>query len=268
MKCLNVIVYCDNFQEVKDYLQAVFDISNNLVDIIIVVNSDKQNMLKELKKFIEDSNYISCRILDYNANVGYLNSLLKTIKNIDLQEYDYYILSNTDISYNTKDFFIKLQEKNYEQDIGCIAPSVYSTKSDTYSNPHYIKRLTAKGLKFRTIIFSSKVLSTLYFKLSKIKTKKKKTIKKESCEVYSPHGCYMIFTREFIKKIVGYEYGAKMYSEESCIGELLIRANMRCWYDADIEVSHVENTVTGNMNSIVKCKAFNDSLKYIIKEFY
>ena len=268
MKCLNVIVYYDNFQEVKDYIQSVCTISYNMVDMIIVVNSNKKNMLKELEKFIKDNGFNSCWIYNYNTNVGYLNSLLKTIKHIELQKYDYYILSNTDILYNSKDFFIKLKNKQYRQNIGCIAPSVYSTSLGVYSNPHYISRLTAEGLKFRSIIFSNRVLSRAYFNLSRLKSKKKKALKQESCEVYSPHGSYMIFTLEFIKKIAGYEYGVKMYSEESCIGELLLRANMKCWYDADIEVSHVESTVTRNMSSKAKCKAFHDSLRYILDEFY
>ena len=68
--------------------------------------------------------------------------------------------------------------------------------------------------------------------------------------------------------IVGYEYGVKMYSEESAIGELLIRNGMKCFYDASIGVIHQESTVTGNIDYKKRFNAWRDSLQYILSEFY
>ena len=72
----------------------------------------------------------------------------------------------------------------------------------------------------------------------------------------------------FIKKICGYEYGVKMYSEESAIGELLIKNNMKCYYEDSLSVIHQESTVTGKINYKKRFNSWRESLEYIIKEFY
>lgn len=268
MRVLNTVVFYENREEVENYISEVATIADGMVDIALVVNSDKQNQIEAMEAGLRSKGVDCFRVIDYGDNVGYLNTMLKTIKQIDIDKYNYVILSNTDIHYETKDFFQQLAAKKYPADVGCIAPCVFATQSNSYSNPHYSERIPKEKLERLVKIFRYPLLGKWYLKLAGLKAGKTRTEKKPSCYVYSPHGCYMIFTRDFIKQILGYEYGVKMYSEESVVGELLARNGMRCFYDDTISVIHQESSVTGKINYKRRFTAWRESLEYILKEFY
>ena len=266
-RCLNIIVYYNNYIDVEAYICNLNRVANHRVDLIIVVNSDKEEKIRQQDWTNRFTNVDNIKIIDYKDNVGYLNAMLLTIKHMNLDKYDFVILSNTDIEYVTRDFYKILLGKYYEENIGCIAPNVYAVSTGTYSNPHYYERISEKKIRRNIFIFERPLLAQLYFQLASLKEKKNTTVK-ESCYVYSPHGCFMIFTRDFLKKIKGNMYGVKMYSEESYIGELLIENNMRCYYDSEIMVKHMEGAVTSKLQYRLKAKYFAESLKYIYETFY
>ena len=268
MKCLNTVVFYENRDEVKAYVKEAASLFSGLLDIIVVVNSDRDRQVPKLAEEWKAEGIAGVHVIDYGDNVGYLNALLKPVQSVDLGAYDYYILSNTDIHYDTKDFFQKLLSAEYAPDVGCIAPSVYASISDSYSNPHYLQRIPKEKLKRRIRIFRHPALAGFYLRLADWKAARVKSGKQPSCYVYSPHGCYMIFTREFIRRIRGYEYGVKMYSEESAVGELLRHNQMRCYYDDTISVIHQESSVTGKINQAKRFAAWRESLEYILKAFY
>lgn len=268
MKCLNVIIFYDNRIEVESYINEVFSIAKGFVDIILVVNSDRDNQSEEMIKNLIGKGIDCVRVVNFGENVGYLNSMLFTIKDNILDNYKYIILSNTDIRYETKDFFQRLIRTEYPDCVGCIAPSVYSPQSNSYSNPHYTNRVSREKLESLVQIFKHPFLAKIYLRLSAIKAAKTKTEKQDSCYVYSPHGCYMIFTNAFTSALRGYEYGVKMYSEESAIGELLVKYGKKCFYDSDITVVHEESSVTGRMDYNRRFLAWRESIEYILQEFY
>lgn len=268
MKCLNIIVFYENRYEVENYIREVASISNGLVDIMLVVNKDEHSQAMKMAADLRTKGINCFQIIDYGTNVGYLNAMLKTVQNVAVDEYDYIILSNTDIHYETRNFFQELCSKKYPSDIGCIAPSVFATQNNSYSNPHYIKRIPKAKLERLVKIFKYPLLGKYYLRLAGLKAKNTKTGKQSSRFVYSPHGCYMIFTRLFIKKILGYEYGVVLYSEESAVGELLLRNSMKCYYDDSLSVLHRESSVTGKINYAKRFHAWRESIEYILKEFY
>ena len=120
---------------------------------------------------------------------------------------------------------------------------------------------------FLSYIYKFAFIGKIYIKLGEIKSRKR-VFERESCFVYSPHGCYMIFSQAFIKKIHDFKYGVRLYSEESCIGELLLKENMSCYYDNYLKVNHNESTVTGKINYKLRFKYWKESIDYILKEFY
>lgn len=267
-KCLNVVVYYNNEAEVEAYIKNVNNIGEGLVDICVVINSDKKGFANKLITRLKNELSIKIYWINYGKNVGYLNALLITIKNYCFIEYKYYILSNTDICYVTKEFFKILLFSSYKKNIGCIAPSIYSSKTKSFSNPHYMERIPYKKMKRNIFIFSHPFIAKTYLKVAEIKSKILHEIEKESDYVYSPHGCYMIFTQKFISEIKGYEYGVKLYSEESCVGELLRKCNMSCYYDSSIKVLHDESKVTGTISNRKRFSLWTQSLRYIVEKFY
>lgn len=266
-KILNVIVYYNNKDEVEGYIDQVLKIGKEKVELAIVVNKDDKKLSSNFnRKYNEIGKKV--HLFDFGDNVGYLNALMKVIKVINPLDYKYIILSNTDIEYKDSQFFNSLLMKNYSNKIGCIAPSVYSTETRSFSNPHYLTRISREKLERLKLIFSKPLLGKLYLRLSHIKANFISKKELSSTEVYSPHGCYMIFTSSFINDIRYYEYGVKLYSEESCIGELLLRHGYSCFYDSTLKVDHTESTVTGKMNFNDRFGYWAESISYILSEFY
>ncbi len=268
MKCLNVIVFYNNRNEVFDYIKETMSNSNGYVDFALVVNSDISSEHEAMIRDLINIGINNVRVFDFGKNVGYLNSLLEVILLVDINDYDYFVLSNTDIRYQTESFYKDLSEKQYDKRIGCIAPSVYATKSGSYSNPHYLNRVSFNKLKRLRFIYKHPNIGRFYSLLAFLKANKVKGEKKDSCYVYSPHGCFMIFTKSFISEVIGYKYGVKLYSEESCVGELLILYEYKCYYDCSLEVIHQESTVTGKIDYKMKYKLWYESIAYIIDTFY
>ena len=265
-KCLNVIVFYNNYDEVCRYINSVNEIAQDVVDILVVVNSDINHDVNNLKKKVDTLTNVM--IIDYHKNIGYLNAFLDTIKTIDIEEYKYFILSNTDIEYQQKNFFQLLFKKEFLPNIGCIAPSIYVPSSNSYSNPHYIDRVSKNHYKKLLILFSRPLLARGYLKLATIKSRWRKSVKQPSRYVYAPHGAFMIFSKKFVNQISGSRYGTLMYSEEAYIGELLLKNDMECYYWKEIEVVHLCSTVTGKINYKKRFGMWKESIEYILTQFY
>ena len=260
---LNIIVFYDNYEEIKKYIEEVNKLNSQNVDIAIVVNKDTEHVAQLLIEV-----FPKIMFFDFKENVGYLNALIKVVNEIKGKTYKIYILSNTDIKYISENFFEYLLKKKYPANIGCVAPSVFSTKNNNFSNPHYVKRIKEKKMRRLVKIFSHPWLAQYYMKLADYKANKTKKEEKKSQDVYSPHGCFMIFVNDFICDLCKNEYGAKMYSEESYIGEMLIKNGKRCFYDSNIKIVHTEGAVTGKIDYVKKVKYMKESMEYILKNFY
>lgn len=270
-RTLNCVVYYDNYREVMSYLDSLNAVALDSVDIIIVVNRDSAGeSAKLLHEAIHMFPSFNIRLKDYGKNVGYLNALLLPIQDIDIEDYDYFILSNTDIEYVDKDFFNKLYSTKYPRSISCIAPDVYTPSTGSHSNPHYKNRLPKSKYNRLIRIFSLPILAGLYTQMgAKILAHTSKRDKTPQSEfVYAPHGCYMILTKPFIKLICGYTYGVKLYSEEAAIGELSLKHGFKCFYDSNLVINHNESTVTGSINQKSRYELWRESLIYIRDTFY
>lgn len=267
-RCLNIIVYYDNCDEVINYLKDIQSTKSYNVDVAIVINSDLKKEFHLVESYVLGKVILKVMYFDYGKNIGYLNSMLKVIEEVEVDDYSYFILSNTDIHYVTHKFYEVLVRKKYNESIGCIAPSVFSKKTNSYSNPHYIERINQSKFKRLLWIFGHPFIARGYLWLSEKKAQKKKDKKRNSCYVYSPHGCFMIFSKNFIKSISGYYYGAEMYSEESCVGELILQKDKKCFYDSTLEVEHCESSVTGKINYKKRFNMWRKSIKYILDTYY
>ena len=78
----------------------------------------------------------------------------------------------------------------------------------------------------------------------------------------------MIFSKSFVSLIRSYRYKALLYSEESCVGELLLRNGLKCYYDSSLEVIHHESIVTGKIDYKKRFALWRESIRVILEEFY
>ncbi|MGK0720331.1 hypothetical protein SUB233_01604 [Streptococcus uberis] len=271
-KIINLVNCYNNEKEVINYAKHINKLVNSNY-LILAININSLNSLDEVS--FTDSvkkEFKNSIVINSQQNFGYLNGMLNAYqsieKNIDISELKYIIMSNTDIIFENNNFLFDLLNCEYNERIGCIAPSVFMPDRKTYENPQQLLRYSLSDINRRIWIFSHPMISFLYFKLSDIKSKVIKRKKKKSCEVYSAHGCFFILSKDFFNKIKDKKYGSLMYSEEAYIAEMIKKYNYTAFYDSNLEVMHLESTVTSLLDNKSKSKMYVDSLNYIKSTFY
>lgn len=266
---INIVTCFENEPEIIEYAKELsIQQHNSDVCLVVVMNKTsmninifKQNLCKEKSNSI---------IYYPSENLGYLNGLIFGYENYIMEhpKPDWVIMSNTDIKYRDSNFFTKFLESEYDTNIWCVAPSVYSLQNNTYENPQYIYRHSLKGLKKRLFIFQRPKFAYYYLKLANLKSKIINKKRKSSQYVYSAHGCYFILRSDLADLLMENRYGVLMYSEEAFIAEHIRLNNKKCFYDHNIEVIHKGSTVTSKLDIKKKANYLVESLQYIINEFY
>lgn len=271
-KFINIVILYSNIDDVIEYAYEIERQKTIKEKILcIVVNKCSHIELEEMQQRLEKLKTVKIYIYDPGKNLGYLNGMLygvESLKEEGVELTEWISFSNTDITFKDENFIHEFMNKNYESNIWCVGPSVYSPLKQTYDNPQYRTRHSKLKLNILILIFSSNILSKAYYKLSNFKSTKQNETKEDSCFVYSNHGCYFFLRKELIEILLERKYHSLMYSEEAYIAEIIREHGYREYYDASIEIEHHESAVTGKLVNKVKMKYISDSLRKVKKEFY
>jgi len=268
---VNVVDYYANEEEVITYAIALSQqtVAHHIM-LVIIINKEGQTSIGAFKEKINEID-LDILVLDPNENLGYMNGFIygyNQYRQLFNNVPNWVVMSNTDIEFQNNSFFEDLLKKSYEENIWCIAPSVYSPANDSYNNPQYTERYIPEKLNRLIYIFERPALAYIYLKLANLKAKYVRKIRNNSQFVYSAHGCFLVMRCEFAELLRYRRYQALMYSEEAYIAEIIRAYRKRCFYDSTLEVIHNESTVTGKLNIRKKSKYIADSLKVIKEEFF
>lgn len=269
-----ILVCCINYNNSEEVLEYAKEISlqNNSEKVLLIItdNSTDKNEKINLSNGIEKIN-LNIIILDPNSNIGYLNGMFLGVKKyyeLNKRYPKWTIFSNSDIKFRMNNFIESLINKKYLEDYWCIAPSVFSSETKSYQNPHYKKRIELSNIE-RVLFFTKyHILFNLYSFLSSLKSKNKKKYEEKSQCVYAAHGCFFILKDDYFKSLKKLEYGAFLYSEEAFIAETILKEKKKIYYDNNLKVTHTEHSTTSLIGNKNRAKFINESLNYIKKEFY
>ncbi len=268
---LVIAINYSNETEVLEYAKMLSKqtVSEN-IRLVIVIN---KMSLDRKDTFAEEVSNISLKIklVDPKENLGYLNGALYGYRNFTQDETynaDWVVISNTDIIIEDSRFFEKFGQTDYNDDIWCVGPSIFSPSKNSYDNPHYLDRCKLSKINRLIWIHDKPIIAFLYHKLSKIKASSKKMRKKESQYVYSNHGSFFFLNIQIVEKIKNIFYEPFLYSEEAFIAEQIISHNKKSYYDSALELIHNENSVTGLLGIKRTSQYIANSLRYIKDEFY
>lgn len=268
---INTVILYANEEEVFSYANELSQqtVANNIA-LVIVVNKKGDSQIEVFNKRLETL-AIDTYVYDPGDNFGYLNGAI-----FGYEQYcqetnsvpEWVVVSNTDIEYFKNKFFEVFLHTVYDDDVWCVAPSVYNPLNKSYDNPQYINRCTLKQIDRLIYIYERPLLAYLHEKAAKLKCKLGRREKLDSQLIYSAHGCFFILRNEMALVLKERKYKAFMYSEESHISEIILQHNKKIYYDQAIEVIHNENTVTGRLAVKKRAQYIADSLKVIRDEFY
>lgn len=267
---VNVVICYNNVEEVIQYWENIKKMElHQSVALVIVVNKEESEEKIRLKEYAANQEGKVSVVLP-EENLGYMNGLIygyNAYRKAGDEIPKYVIMSNTDIVYEDIRFFEKLLSREYEDDVWCIGPSVVN-RFDSYDNPVCDERRSLKEINSLILRFSIPLFGPLYVKIAGIKSKYVKRKKEESRYVYEVHGCHFILTRDFAEYIRDQWYGTLLYSEETFIAEHVYKNHKKIYYDSDLEVRHVEHSVTGKVQVTRHCRYLKESMECIRKTFY
>lgn len=206
--------------------------------------------------------FVACNTRENNP--GYLGAVRLLMNNADLGVYDYVIISNVDLMIE-EDFFIKLANYKCQEDIGWIAPQIWSEKEKRDKNPRQTVRYSLRKLKLLRLGYKYPWLDTLY---TKTLYKRKKMNRNQPGFVYSGHGSFIVLTRSFLARCGKVNYPVFLFCEEIYLAEQCLQAGLKVVYAPEMKVTDLEHVSTGKMGHHTYCQHNLEAIEYIIKTFY
>lgn len=206
--------------------------------------------------------FVACNTRENNP--GYLGAVEIMMNNVNLDIYDYTIISNVDLMVE-EDFFLKLAGYECQEDTGWIAPQIWSEKEKRDKNPRQTDRYSLRKLQLLRLGYQFPWLDTLY---TKTLYKRKKIQRKQSGCVYSGHGSFIILTKTYIARCGKVNYPVFLFCEEIYLAEQCLKAGLKVVYSPNMKVTDLEHVSTGKMDHRIYCKYNLEAIDYIIKSFY
>lgn len=270
------LVVCVNYNNSQETMQFVHNIqkqnNNTAICVIVVENSDNTKEKIHLENLMKHDDLPDVHLVQTESNLGYLNGMFYGVQyykaHVNQTLPKWITFCNTDIEITDANFYKKVSTHEYEESIWCIAPSVYSTTTESYQNPHYKTRISKRKLNRIIQISKNGFLFGMYTKLADLKAKEKKKEKESSQYVYAAHGCFFMLHSDFFSALKDLHYPAFLYSEEAFIAESIRENNKKVYYDDSLEVHHYEHSTTSLLGNKRRAKYIHQSLTYIRDTFY
>lgn len=259
----------------RNFVQNVYSLySSDMVDLFIVNNSAQT---KDDYSFNElSSTYKNFKYIPAPHNPGYFGAAREvlSLRNFDLQAYDWLAVSNVDMELNDTRLFQKILSNKYKQDCGVLAPCIYSLLSHKDTNPLIRVRPSSKKMLFYKKVFSNYFTSQAYNILGILKAKIRIMLSKpvdssdDISEIYAPQGSFMVFSAEYFKRGGNFDHGVFLYGEEVTVAEKCLRLGLKVIHDPNLRVVHRERGSTGLIYSARILKWKKESNDFLYDEYF
>jgi GT2 family glycosyltransferase len=197
-------------------------------------------------------------------NPGYFGAIKRLMADVDIKEYDYTIISNVDLTVE-EDFFLKLADYTCDENIGWIAPQIWSNLEKRDRNPKILERYSQRKLNILKLFYQFPILETLY---THTIYRQKKFESHPAGRIYAGHGSFIILTREYFKRCGKIDYPIFLFCEEIYLAEMCQKAGLYVKYEPTIKIIDTELISTGKMKHSHYCRCNYEAMQYIIKSFY
>ncbi|MDR1653251.1 MAG: glycosyltransferase [Prevotellaceae bacterium] len=270
MKQTKILILCVTYNsdsELQNYLQSlsvsVGKTQDVFVDVFVADNSTEKAANINSK-----CDNINVNVLKFNENLGYLGGISAIIQakpEIPFETYDFVIISNVDIQVS-ENFFEELAKNKNRNEIGWLAPKIWSISEKRDRNPNRLKRYTKLEIEILRLIYRFAWLHRLYVSLF-YNIKKGKTTEQE-IEIYAGHGSIMIFNALFFSKIKNFHFPAFLFGEEIFFAELVSKHGLKVRYIPSIKITDTDHVSTGKMKHKHVCQLNFKALTALKNMFY
>ena len=279
----NALIICVNYfgdEDTRSYVESCLLLNaSQRVDIVIVDNSERHSVSQVLKNLEKQSPRVKVAVPE--KNLGFYNGAAWALREYcaanDLPEW--VIVSNTDLFFEDKDFFVKLFSLYKGISVGIVAPTIISTLTGVDQNPQISVRPSARKMWFYTFIYRFYILGQAYWFLSMFKNMFKSRMVlskggrfKRECsvvsEIYAPHGSFVILNRNFFDKNGTLQHGSFLFGETITLAEHAIRLGVKVLYDPRLKVFHKEHASFGLLRSRQSIKFQWEGSKFTFETYF
>lgn len=267
---MNILILCVNYNTYDALKNYLISIENAIkyykksckIHVVIADNSEK--------KEVDDGSSIptfATRIFT-GKNLGYFGGISYVIKKMKLKlsDYNYVIISNVDLKISNK-FLYDMESIPTYDNIGCVAPAIFSLSEKVNRNPKIVKRISKKRLLVLRIMYAIPILYYLY-KYSLYKCKRNSRQKCNMNYIYAPHGSFMIFTDKMADFLQNMNYSVFLFGEEIYIAENIKRMNLKVLYYPQIKIYDMDHISTGKMKNKYYFQHNFEAIDMLIKEYF
>jgi len=205
-----------------------------------------------------------------SPNVGYFPAFTRGVELLSSPaDFDGVAISNVDLSVSP-DFFVSLQQsmQGIDRNIGIIAPAIISLGRGADLNPKTIYRPTRFALQKNIFIFKRLWLFQIYRKLSELKAKRPFVSYPSGMNFYSPHGSFILFTRQYFLSGALYNYPQFLFGEENFVAEQCRRVGLKVNYQPVVKIFDDDHGSTSHEKLSFIASEHVKSLKYIVDTYH
>ena len=264
---MKVIIFCVNynsFDELEGYLNSLeISVAATEVELTVVVVDNSDTFKRIDKKYSFEIVHLYT-----GSNLGYFGGISYGIKrsNKSISKYNYSIISNVDLQVQDN-FFVELANLHIPEEIGCIAPKIFSIGENRDRNPKVLERYSKRKLEILRLMYKFPILNNLYTSFF-FRKRREKVETTEQKLIYAAHGSFMIFTKKVSSFLKEMEYPVFMFGEELYIAEHLRKMNLKTLYLPNLVIKDNDHASTGRMKSKFYYKCNYEAMDMVIKEFF
>lgn len=230
------------------------------VDVFVADNSDRQS-----QEITYTPHHFHLRVFPFYQNLGYFGAVRKMMEEVSPLSYDYIVISNVDIRLAEDTFTRLISDEKREDNIGWIAPQIFSMKENRDRNPKIMNRYALRKLKLLRLSYQYPVLHRLYT-MTAYKTKR--LIRREAGNVYAGHGSFIILTHQYFERCGIIDYPIFLFDEEIYLAEMCRTHQLSVYYEPQITVHDEDHVSTEKMTSSFYYQCNYEATNYIIHRFY
>lgn len=265
-----IAVYCVNYntyEELYSFLASVktaAKIAKDVAFVSVFVADNTENNVQSIKF---ESDGFELKVFEFHKNLGYFGGVKSMMLTSEPEEFYMTIICNVDLTLE-EDTFVKIASYPVSQDIGWIAPCLFSKRLNFDRNPEMPYRYSKIKLEMLCLMFKYSLMMKLYRRLLYRKVVKR-NIDHTPRNIYAGHGSFMILTRSYFQKCGKIDYPPFLFCEENYIAENCRRNGLVVKYDPSIVIYDKEHAST---EGLVKKEIFYKynyiAVKYILDKFY
>ena len=169
-------------------------------------------------------------------NPGYFGGVKRQMEQVDVEAYDYCIISNVDLTVE-EDFLVKLADYDCSENTGWIAPQIWSQLEGRDRNPGRTERPSLRKLQMLRTCYRIPILDTLY----------RRTLYRR--KRYQSHPVFL-------------------FCEELFLAEKCRKAGLRVEYVPTLKINDSEHVSIGKMPHDIYCHYNYEAVQNIIKTFF